>query len=209
MLSSRISRRSTATFSFAQACEPGPCMKIFGIGFHKTGTKSLAQALSLLGYSVTGPNGTRDPDIGTKVFEYVEKLTPRFDAFQDNPWPMIFRELDGRFPDSKFILTMRNPADWIRSVVDHFGCEDTPMRQWIYGIGHPQGNEEVYLRRYEEHNRSVLAHFRDRSDRLLVMDITSGDSWEKLCPFLGRKHPQVAFPIANTALERRKPTGVS
>jgi len=44
-------------------------VKIFGISFHKTGTKSLARALSSLGYSVTGPNGTRDPEIATQVFD--------------------------------------------------------------------------------------------------------------------------------------------
>ena len=31
-------------------------MKIFCIGFHKTGTKSLGLALGILGYKVTGPN---------------------------------------------------------------------------------------------------------------------------------------------------------
>jgi hypothetical protein len=30
--------------------------KVFGIGFHKTATTSLAKALSYLGYRVTGPN---------------------------------------------------------------------------------------------------------------------------------------------------------
>ena len=29
--------------------------KVFGIGFHKTATTSLAKALSYLGYRVTGP----------------------------------------------------------------------------------------------------------------------------------------------------------
>lgn len=179
-------------------------MKIFGIGFHKTGTKSLARAHSTLGYSVTGPNGTRDPEIATRVFDYVERMAPRFDAFQDNPWPVILRQLDERYPGSKFILTVRHPDAWIKSVVKHFGSEDTPMRQWIYGVGHPRGNEEIYLRRYEEHNRDVLAHFCDRPGDLLVMDITAGESWDKLCPFLGRAIPQTTFPVANTADDRRR-----
>jgi UDP-N-acetylmuramate-alanine ligase len=37
--------------------------KVFCIGFHKTGTTSLAVALKTLGYRVTGPNGVHDPDI--------------------------------------------------------------------------------------------------------------------------------------------------
>jgi len=177
-------------------------MKIFGIGFHKTGTKSLARALSGLGYSVTGPNGTQDPEIATKVFDYVDIITPHFDAFQDNPWPVIFRELDERFPGSKFILTIRDPKAWIRSAVNHFGHEDTPMRRWIYGVGHPAGYEDTYLRRYEQHNHDVLLYFRDRPTDLLVMDLRRGDGWNKLCPFLGHQVPETPFPHANSSVHR-------
>jgi len=113
---------------------------------------------------------------------------------------VIFRQLDERFPGSKFILTVRHPDAWIKSIVEHFGCKDTPMRQWIYGVGHPQGNEVIYLRRYEEHNRDVLAHFRDRPDDLLVMDITAGESWDTLCPFLGHGIPQPRFPLRTPPL---------
>jgi hypothetical protein len=180
-------------------------MKIFGIGFHKTGTKSLADALSALGYAVTGPNGVQDPDIATNVSQYIDELTPRFDAFQDNPWPIVFRELDGRFPGSKFILTIRDSAGWIRSVVDHFGSRDTPMRRWIYGVGHPLGHEATYVRRYEEHNRAVLRHFRDRPGDLLVLNVTAGDGWRKLCPFLGHGIPDFPFPHTNAAADRNKP----
>lgn len=42
-------------------------IKMFGIGFYKTGTKSLAEVLKRLGYPVTGPNGNRDPDIADKL----------------------------------------------------------------------------------------------------------------------------------------------
>jgi len=172
-------------------------MKIFGIGFHKTGTKSLAKALSLLGYSVTGPNGARDPEISRHVSDYVRRLVPLFNAFQDNPWPIVFRDLDKLFPGSKFILTLRDPADWIESAVRHFGHDETPMRQWIYGVGHPAGNEETYLRRYREHNLDVQSYFRDRPADLLVLDITKGDGWNKLCPFLGKARPHSLFPHAN------------
>ena len=35
--------------------------KVFCVGFHKTGTKSLGAALTALGYRVIGPSGARDP----------------------------------------------------------------------------------------------------------------------------------------------------
>ena len=82
--------------------------KIFVIGFHKTGTKSLASALKKLGYRVTGPNGIEDPDIADNVYSMAYTLVEQYDAFQDNPWPIIYKEIDKRYPESKFILTLRD-----------------------------------------------------------------------------------------------------
>lgn len=171
--------------------------KIFGIGFHKTGTTSLAAALTLLGYRVTGPNGVRDPHIARNALPMALGLVPQFDAFQDNPWPILYRDLDQQFPGSKFILTVRDPEDWIKSLIGHFGSRSTPMREWIYGAGSPRGHEATYLARYENHNRDVRHHFAKRSGDLLVLDITRGDGWERLCPFLDRPTPRLAFPHRN------------
>ncbi|MDH3499538.1 MAG: hypothetical protein OEM97_05410 [Acidimicrobiia bacterium] len=173
--------------------------KVFGIGFHKTATTSLAGALGILGYRVTGPNAITRSDVEARAFRAARRLVRRYDAFQDNPWPLLYRELDEMCPGSKFILTVR-PADrWIRSVVDHFGADSTPMRDWIYdGVGSPLGNEEHYLERYERHNRDVRRYFADRPADLLEMDITAGDGWEPLCAFLGHPIPQVPFPTMNS-----------
>jgi Sulfotransferase domain len=178
--------------------------KVFGIGFHKTATTSLAQALSYLGYRVTGPNWVDRPDIADVVYDLAFDLANTFDAFQDNPWPILYKELDQEFPGSKFILTLRPSGDWMRSVLNHFDEKETPMRKWIYGVGCPRGNENVYITRYERHNREALEYFKDRSEQLLVLDITAGEGWEKLCPFLGKAVPAIRFPCANTASEREK-----
>ncbi len=129
--------------------------KVFGIGFHKTATTSLANALSYLGYRVTGPNWVDNPNIAEEVYEMAFDLANRFDAFQDNAWPILYKELDQKFPGSKFILTLRPSNDWIRSVVNHFKERETPMREWIYGVGRPKGNEAIYVTRYERHNREI------------------------------------------------------
>ena len=171
--------------------------KVFGVGFHKTGTKSLAQALSLLGYRVTGPNGVTNPRIATEALEGACRLVEQFDAFQDNPWPVLYLELDRRYPGSKFILTVRPSDEWIGSVVAHFGGMTTPMREWIYGAGDPRGNETLYVERYERHNADVLRHFQNRPNDLLVLRITAGDGWGALCPFLDVEVPLVGFPHAN------------
>jgi hypothetical protein len=176
--------------------------KVFCIGFHKSGTKSLATALTLLGYRVTGPNGVLDPDIGRNVHRMSLRLVAQYDAFQDNPWPILYRELDRRCPGSKFILTLRPTNAWIRSQVRHFGTESTPMREWIYGIGCPVGNEQVYIERYERHNREVLEYFQNRPNDLLVLKLTEGEGWERLCTFLGKRNPNVEFPHVNRAEDR-------
>jgi len=183
--------------------------KVFCIGFHKTGTTSLAVALRKLGYRVTGPNGTKDPNIEKNVMPMAYDLAEKFDAFQDNPWPIIFKELDKRFPNSKFILTLRNPQSWIKSQVRHFGRRETPMRKWIYGVGCPEGNEDIYIKRFEKHNNEVMDYFRDRPQDLLVLDLTKGDGWEKLCNFLETDIPDIPFPHANKASDRERKSALN
>lgn len=183
-----------------------PRPKVFGIGFHKTATKSLAAALSQLGYRVTGPNGAREPGIAASALDIALSLVPKYDAFQDNPWPILFRELDAHVPGSKFILTTRSVDKWYDSAVRFFGASVTPMRQWIYGdhAGSPVGNEAIYKARYLAHHEAVMAHFKARAGDLLVMDITRGEGWDLLCPFLGFHVPNRPFPKANEGA--RKPT---
>ena len=106
--------------------------KVFCIGAHKTGTTSLEVALKKLGYRVRGSFGTKDPDIAEKVHEMAYAMVEQYDAFEDNPWPVLYRELDERFPGSKFILTRRPAEAWIRSMVKDFATTETPMRRWIW-----------------------------------------------------------------------------
>ena len=75
--------------------------KIFGIGFHKTGTKSSGHALELLGYRVCGTFGIRDDNIAHTALHRALELAVQYDAFQDYPWPVLFRDLDEAFPGSK------------------------------------------------------------------------------------------------------------
>ena len=176
--------------------------RVFGIGFHKTATTSLKRALEHYDYKVTGPDGTDDRDIAKNVLSLCFDLADRFNGFQDNPWPIVYRDMDARYPGSKFVLTTRPTDRWIKSVVEHFGTSDTSMREWIYGVGHPAGNEDIYVARYERHNREVIEYFADRPDDLLVLKITEGDGWEELSPFLGLPIPEVEFPRANSAHAR-------
>jgi hypothetical protein len=56
----------------------------------------------------------------------------------------------------------------------------------------------MLLDAYGRHLTAVAGRFADRPGDLLVMDITAGQGWEALCPFLGLEAPAgVAFPVAN------------
>lgn len=171
--------------------------KIFCVGYQKTGTSSLGRALEHMGYRVCGAVGLKEPDLPRTIREVAFAQIPKFDAFQDNPWPILFRELDQRCPGSKFILTRRDPDSWIASVIKHFASTHHPMQEWIYGVGYPLGNEQIFLDQYHEHNRAVLEYFVDRPSDLLVLDIESDLLWVDIAEFLQAKPPNVPFPHAN------------
>ena len=173
--------------------------KVFCIGFHKTGTKSLATALRGFGYRVTGPNGFRLKDISLRYVRICRRYSSQYDVFQDNPWPLTYREMNEMWPDAKFILTLRDPDAWLHSVKRHFGNHSTPMRELVYGRGSPVGNEAVYLDRFHQHETEVKAFFADKANRFLTLRITEGEGYEKLCPFLEEPIPDGPFPQINKA----------
>jgi len=172
--------------------------KIFCIGFHKTGTKTLKKALEILGYSVTGPNEVQNKNIKEELYIVVDALVPKYDAFQDNPWPLVYKYLDKKYPNSKFILTLRDDAEWYSSALRYFGEKTTPMREFIYdGVGSPVGNESHYKDVFNRHNKEVQEYFLDRNSDFLQLNFFDGDAWEKLCKFLDKEMPREHFPHLN------------
>ncbi|MEO9594765.1 sulfotransferase family protein [Rhodopirellula bahusiensis] len=180
-------------------------MKVFGIGFHKTGTSSLGEALRILGVA---PIANYTPELLQSIeaedFETVREYCSGFQGFEDNPWPIIYQQMDKMFPGSKFVLTIRDSDAWIQSITKHFGSEQTEMRRWIYGAQHgaPVGSENIYRQRYDRHNEEVLDYFSDRPNDLAVLNWTEGASWQKLCDVLGMAVPQQPFPHTNRAEQR-------
>ncbi|HUJ48485.1 MAG TPA: sulfotransferase [Rhizomicrobium sp.] len=189
--------------------------KVFGIGFQKTGTSSLDAAFRILGYAtdkgvfINEPR-KRDsvhiapPLTNENVLAAVLPIADSREAFSDNPWPLLFREMDTRYPGSKFILTVRDPREWIASVVRHFGDRPSDMTQWIYGVPCPAGHEARCLEVYEKHNAAVRAHFASRPADLLELDLSVKPRWDALCAFLGKPAPDSPFPHENPATERER-----
>lgn len=169
--------------------------KVLVIGFQKTGTTTMTDALRSLGFSVGQaaqsinlalkgkdlPAAQIDETVRSMAFD----IADRADAVQDSPYPLLFKELDARYPGSKFIYLDREPDSWVKSVVGHFGSGSTVLRDWIYGEPKAVGNEEVYRKRFLDHRDEVRAYFADRPGDILSMNLADGDGWLKLVTFLG------------------------
>ena len=130
------------------------------------------------------------------------------------PIPLLYQQLDKAYPGSKFILTVRDESDWLRSVERLWDRRYNPTR-WVWDVypfsnhihtvlyGQKDFNAEVFLARYRRHNAEVMEFFKSRPDDLLILDTPAGDGWEELCKFLGRPIPGTPFPC-NNASERNR-----
>ena len=179
--------------------------KVIGVGFQKTGTSSLREALKILGYRVKDTSARPLIPILKGDYEKVLRMISDYDALEDTPWYMIYKELDERIPGSKFILTRRDKESWYKSVARHIGFLRNASHEWIFGRGKglPKDDKENTLYVYTRHNREVIDYFKDRPQDLLVVDFTTGDGWEQLCPFLGKPIPKEPFPHANKWQEKK------
>lgn len=181
--------------------------KVFCVGFQKTGTTSLYAALTMLGYrtaAVVGRDLTAERLADEGAALCIETMK-KFDAAQDMPWPLFFRELDAAYPGSKFILTVRDKERWFSSIEGHFGANADEIQAFIYGrdAAAPAGNRQRYLDICSRHERDVRAYFADRAGDLLVMDLERGDGWSELCAFLGVAIPAGPFPAKNRLADRK------
>jgi Sulfotransferase domain len=184
---------------------------IFGIGFSKTGTTSLASALRRLGYTTIHGDGRGSwpgADEGATLIRAIEAGDYRlptfelFEAFVDNPYFIIWKQLDNMFPRAKFILTLRDENAWIDSCIRYYhGRRVRPMRSWLFGEhADPSASRcarDAWLDAYRKHNNAILHHFSSAEDRFVVMNLSEGDGWEKLCGLLGAPIPAKPFPHMN------------
>jgi 3'-phosphoadenosine 5'-phosphosulfate (PAPS) 3'-phosphatase len=176
--------------------------KIFGIGLSKTGTSSLAQALQRLGFTTKDCMGATRYVAGDLSSIDMDTVLAH-DALTDTPIPSFYRELDRRFPGSKFILTVRDREGWLRSCKKQFNersaaaQNDAHRRLFEDLYGTNVFDEQRFAGGYERFVAGVMEYFRNRPQDLLVLNVAAGEGWEKLCPFVGRPVPDMPFPKAN------------
>jgi len=185
--------------------------KIFGIGFYKTGTTTLYDALRTLGYhTVNGdkPGSYPGADDGETLIRRIDAgdydlpTFEIFDAFTDNPYFSIWRQIHERFPDAKYILTVREEQAWIQSCVRFYrNRRIRPMRIWLFGEhANPASDEasrQAWLDAYRAHNAAIREFFESRPGQFMELDPTGEPGWDRLCAFLGAPVPERPWPHAN------------
>lgn len=173
-------------------------MKIFGIGASKTGTTSLTEALKILGFRASHwddhiqlLNAHQNNDFSSKIFQ-------DYDAFLDLPIPLMYKQLDKEFPNSKFILTIREEYAWVNSLLFHTakiknkGGVIAKEQELFYG----NFTKDNLLNTYRQHNCEVIEYFKSKPNQLLVLHLPLKD-WKPLCNFLNLQIHKQNFPHCN------------
>jgi hypothetical protein len=201
-------------------------LRVIGSGFGRTGTKSLKDALELLGL---GPCHHM-----TEVFENPEQV-PHWQAlatFRPVDWDAAFagyraqidwpgahawRALAAHYPDAKVIHSVRPEAAWwdsfsgtIGAILDRPPPADAPLPPHVWAMGAAisamigeqtfggrHGEREAALAAYRRRQAEVVAAI--PAERLLVYDVAEG--WGPLCAFLEVAVPDAPFPRTNDRAE--------
>jgi len=165
--------------------------KIFGIGLSRTGTTTLNEVLV---------------GLGKNVIHYpseLELFSMRFDGATDIPVTVRYKELDAKFPNSKFIYTIRNKDKWLDSIVPYLerkrgwnmAQSQVDIRTQMYGSPFPSRAQAEAA--YDSHDKDVLEYFKNRKQDLLILDIIGGDSTKLLTDFLDVDPINSEFPHKN------------
>jgi hypothetical protein len=213
-------------------------LQVVGAGFGRTGTLSLKLALEQLGFSkchhmrevMSNPDQIRAWHaiaLGADANLVDAPDTPDWDTVFDGyaacvDWPSCtyWEELHDRYPDSKVILTIRDPDRWYESALETIYPSSSEIPRWILWMS-PRARRAVELLFANVWDGTFDGRFEDRAhaigvfnrhiervkervahERLLVFQATDG--WEPLCAFLGVPVPDEPYPHVNEAAEIKR-----
>jgi len=195
-------------FDFSNPITLGPLpTRIFGIGMHKTATTSLYEAFKILGYDSAHWLSAH----WAKAIYLEMTATGRSSTLEhhyalcDLPITILYEKLDKAYPNSKFVLTVRDEYQWVESVRKHFrpdqnkfrkSWDTDPFSHFIHKEIYGQKNfdYDVFLARYRRHNAEVIEYFKSRPNDLLIFN---SKDWKPLCQFLNKPIPDIPYPIRN------------
>ena len=188
-------------------------LKIIGVGFGRTGTLSLKAALEQLGFPCyhmveclpRGPEHWKLWEEAHKGHPDWEAIFEGFTATVDFPGCTSYAALAQKYPEAKFILSVRDPLKWYKSLQDTIFAP-----HWIEFLPNSEAgaymkatindyfdnrmhDHDHLVRRFQEHVADVRASI--PPERLLVFEVSEG--WQPLCDFLGTDTPEGEFPHVN------------
>ncbi|MDX8448084.1 sulfotransferase family protein [Mesorhizobium captivum] len=192
-------------------------IRVIGTGFGRTGTDSMREALTMLGF---GPchhmSEVMAHDEQKRLWRALAKgaapdwnrLFAAYKSCVDWPSAHYWRELIEAYPEARVILTWRSPESWWESfqktilpaIADSRDQESlgiSLVSKQVFG-GRPHDRAHA-LAVYEANVEAVLNTV--PAKRLLVHKL--GDGWEPLCAHLGVPVPAEPYPNRNTTKEFR------
>jgi hypothetical protein len=181
-------------------------MKVFCIGFNKTGTVSIHEWLTRAGLD-SSHDGTYQKRSRTMDRDELRTYLDAHEAFSDGERANValLREL---YPSARFVLNTRSLHSWLESRVKHVfrrgggGLEDPEAVDeprpgpWSGGMAREYLNDPFqaisdWIDRREYHHRMVVRLFAgDAASDLLVLNVTGNPAWPTaLASFLGIDDP--------------------
>ena len=165
--------------------------KVFGIALDLKAVGILFQCLNKLGINLLPYSDTSK--LQASVGEKDDfSLLKYFDGIVDITTTVFNFQLDQLYPNSKFILVVREKASWLTIMEAQWSLLDPLTCQVVFGTDN--FNAEQLSQIYDSYNENIVKHFQDRPESLLIMNIDNGDGWEKLCDFLDLPIPAELFP---------------
>ena len=137
-------------------------MKIFVIGFNKTGTCSFDSLFR---------------DLGIKSIHTdkpIMSIIDKYDAFSDGDH-YCFEEYYNKYPDSLFILNTRPISNWLISRYKHAHYHKF-YKCWCWPVSKEKTN--TWIRERELHYQHILDFFLDKPNQLLIVNIEK-TGWEQ------------------------------
>ncbi|CAO3637596.1 unnamed protein product [Cunninghamella blakesleeana] len=203
-------------------------LQVIGAGFGRTSTHSLYLALEILGYKTShmvnlSSNENYDLNIFNRAIDDPnhedewEKIYGTYQAAVDFPICVFYKELSEKYPDAKFVLTVRSAESWFKSIhntiFNNYNAkryESKGRDKEVYDmIAHvcfggimEKDEKKIYdedymCKLFNDHVENVKRTI--PNERLLVMNM--GDGWEPLCEFLEKPVPDQCYPVSNSSAD--------
>lgn len=192
-------------------------LDVIGFGLGRSGTYSTKLALEQLGFGPCHHMEEVDPRSREQLALWMDAAGGKVDwerayagyrAALDWPTAGFCRELVSAFPKARFLLTVRDPEKWYKSIsetiyplvqaTDRIPGELLPFLGMVRAVMQKTGfvfpaTKTQIMAAHDAHMALVKSAVPE--DQLLIFDVRQG--WNPLCDFLGVPAPETPFPQTN------------